>query len=170
MADSNPYAPPKSHVADIAGRPTRPTHGFKLGGSLYWRVLVLQILVGTPLVIWMTTTVSGQDATLLMLKPTIVYTLLAGTMAASLQVFRPGLLYFIWGHRLGLLPSAWRRFSWAYCCLYLALAVANVAVGMLAPMAAWVQFKLFVPLLSVPAFCLIFSRYLARPDTSVVTR
>lgn len=167
MTDNNPYAPPKSHVADIAVGPTQPTHGFKLGASLFWRVLVLQTLVGMPLVLWMSVSDFGQELRLVTLKPTIVYTLLAGTMAASLQIFRPGLLYFIWGHRLDLLPSEWRRFSWAYCCVYLALAVANVAIALLAPMAAWVQFKLFVPLPSILALCLIFPRFLAESPRSL---
>jgi hypothetical protein len=45
--------------------------------------------------------------------------------------------------------------------------VANVAIALLAPMAAWVQFKLFIPLLSILALCLIFPRFLAEPPRSL---
>ena len=168
MTEGNRYAPPGSPVADIntAENSVRDDYGLKLSASLFWRVLVLQTVLAMPVVIWFAMSDLGESATLLKLKPSLIYIILVAAVGSSLLVFRPGLLFLVWGSRLNLSTSNWRRFSWSYCGLYLVLAITNAVVAVVAPVALWMQFKIFAGFFGVIALCLVAPRFLVRPKNS----
>src|SRR4051812_18271672 len=112
MTNTNPYAPPAANVEDIVETGLRSDYGFKLSASLYWRILVLQTVIMVAVTLVITFFEFGDSTAFLMLKPSLFFVVAGIVIASSMRVFRPGILFLIWGHRLHLLPSGWSRLSW----------------------------------------------------------
>jgi intracellular septation protein len=167
MTQHNPFAPPASFVADISESPFRVDYGLKLGGSILWRVLILQTLLGMPFVVLLSLLELPLDAPLIKLKPSFIYATVALVMAAAMLVWRPGALSMIWGGRMRLTAPAWRSLGWLLLSLYVLLAVANVVVAFSAPVELWVQYKSFGPLCVIIVFCMVVPRLLPRPNPSI---
>ncbi len=167
MSKQNPYAPPTANVEDILETGLRTDYGLKLSASLYWRVLVLQTVIVVPVAIMITFFDLGEGTAFLLLKPTLFFVVAATVIASSTRVFRPGLLFLVWGHRLRLQPSGWSRLSWSLFGFYLLLGVANICVAIAAPLAVWVQYKTYAPFLATIAFCAVAPRFLPRPNPSI---
>ena len=167
MTQHNPFAPPASSVDDIIEPSFRDDYGLKLSGSLAWRVLVLQTLLGMALVGFLTLLELPLDAALIKLKPSFVYAAMALLMAIATMVWRPGALSLIWGGRMRLPVPAWRRLGWLLLSLYPMLAVANVVFAFSAPLEVWLQYKVFGPLCAIIVFCIGVPRFLPRPNPSI---
>jgi intracellular septation protein A len=105
----------------------------------------------------------GRSPTFLKLQPSLFFAVVAAVLASSLLVFRPGLLFLVWGYRLKMPFGSWRRFTWSFCCLCLGLGIMNAAVAITAPMALWVQYKTFVPFIAIVVLCVAAPHFLARP-------
>ena len=162
----NPFAPPTSRVDDIAELPLREDYGFKLSGSLLWRVLILQTLLAMPLVGLLVLLEWPSNVSLIKLKPSLIYAAVALQMAVAMLAWSHGALFKIWGKRVRLPVPAWRRLSWLLLIFYIVLAVVNVAIAFFTSTAVWVQYKAFGPLLGVIAFCVVAPRLLPRPNPS----
>jgi intracellular septation protein A len=167
MTRSNPYAPPEAALEDIAESGLRTDYGLKLGASLFWRLMVLQIILMVPVALTLSFSDLRQSTAFLTLKPALFFIVVAASVAVSLQLFRPGLPFLVWGHKLGMLPSSWRRFSWALCGLYLLLGVVNTCVAVAAPLTIWLQYKTFGPPLATLIFCAFVPRFIVRSNPSV---
>jgi intracellular septation protein len=164
MTGSNPYAPPEAALEDIGENALRTDYGLKLSASLFWRIIVFQIILVVPVALTLSFSGQTESITLLMLKPTLIFIFVAAAVAVSLQLFRPGLPFLLWGHRLGMLPSSWRRFSWALCGLYVLLGIVNTCVAFATPLTVWTQYKTFGPLLAILVFCILAPRFIVRPN------
>ncbi|WP_082568573.1 septation protein IspZ [Rhizobacter sp. Root1221] len=167
MSDNIRYAPPTAQVGDIAEASPRGSHGLKLSVSLFWRLFLLHTVLLLPVAAVLGLSDLGQSAMFLMLKPSLFFAVVAAVLASSLLVFRPGLLFFVWGYRLHLPFGSWRKFTWSFCTLYLVLGIVNVGVAFTTPVAVWVQFKTFVPFFAIVALCVAAPRFLARPNPSI---
>jgi len=163
METHNRYSPPASDVADAARQPaSRSIYGFGLSASLFWRIFVLQAVVGMPAVVLLRGSSLAATSIGNQLLPSLVYSVMVAFMAASLLVFRPGLLFLVWGNRLNLGVRSWRVLGWGYCGLFLALAILNAAVAITASVETWVTFKAFGPLIGAVGFCLVTPRVLPK--------
>jgi len=151
----NPYAPPSASFE--AGSPdgTRTDFGFRLGASLFWRVLLLQFLVTIPVLSFI-----GWPNDFIAFKPSVVCCCAAIVLALSVKFAKPGALFFIWGRRLNLGVAAWRRFNWMAAAYYFALATGNFVLALSVPIETWLTVKMFFPLLSLIAFCAMAPRFL----------
>ncbi|KRC00562.1 hypothetical protein ASE26_22860 [Duganella sp. Root198D2] len=54
----------------------------------------------------------------------------------------------------------WRRFNWLLVAYYIAMAIGNMILVFTASVEAWLQFKLYVPLISLLALCLFAPRFI----------
>jgi intracellular septation protein A len=167
MSQHNHYAPPTAEVADSAEILQPPKYGLKLSGSLFWRILVLQFVLVMPMTFLLASSELNENLSFLKLKPSLIYASLVAVVAASLLVFRPGVLFLVWGVRLNLPIHSWRRFSWLFCVIYATLALANAAIAVAGTTEAWVQFKAYAPLLGLLVTCLAAPRLASRPNPSV---
>ncbi|WP_093556267.1 septation protein IspZ [Pseudoduganella namucuonensis] len=155
MPRPNPYAPPAAPQQDTLTPDSRSEFGVGLAASLFWRVFFLQLLAALPVALSMPT-----SDEFIRLKPTVIYLCLALILVLSMIKRRPGILSLIWGRRLGLAVAAWRKFHWLLFAFYLALAAGNLVLVTTVSASAWVQIKLFVPLIALIAFCVITPRQL----------
>lgn len=160
MKNSNPFVPPTSHVADIKSIRSRASAGFGLSASLLWRVLIVQTVLGMPVVALLFFADLPSTATLIKLKPSLIFVVTSFGLAVSLALTSRGALFFPWGGRLNLSGPIWRRLGWLFSGLYLALALANLGVAYFAPLETWVVYKLFFPLLAIVALCIAAPRAL----------
>lgn len=155
MSSPNPYAAPKATLDDVA---ERKAYGVRLGASLFWRALLLHLCVGMPIAIAM-----YSETDLVRFKLTFFYLGIAAFLAVSVFVTRSGAVAFLWGRRLDMPASAWRKFHWLLVAYYVALALLNLVFALMTSVETWLQFKLFVPSLSMIAFYALVPRFLS-PD------
>lgn len=160
MNNSNPFAPPTSHVEDIKSVGSRASSGFRLSASLLWRVLIVQTILGMPVLALLSFAGGPSTETLIKLKPSLIFVVISFGMAVSLALTSRGILFFPWGDRLNLSSAVWRRLGWLFSSLYLALALSNLGVAYFAPLDAWAVYKLFFPLSAIVALCIAASRAL----------
>ena len=160
MNDNNPFAPPASHVEDIKGVNLQRSSGFRLSASLLWRVLIVQTALGMPAVALLSFADLANTATLIKLKPSLIFVVISVGLAASLALTSRGALFFPWGVRLNLSNVVWRWLTRLFSGLYLALAIANLGVAYSASVETWVVYKLFFPLLAITALCIAAPRAL----------
>ncbi|WP_313518283.1 septation protein IspZ [Pseudomonas sp.] len=134
--------------------------GIHLSASLLWRIFVLQIALSIPLVLLFASSGVSSTPTFVLLKPSIVYLFICVVLASSLLFIRKGLFYLVWGERMKVAPSFFKRFTWALCALYLVLGLANFCVAFLAPVDVWINYKLFIPFPCIVLFCLLAPRFI----------
>jgi len=130
----------------------------RLSLSMYWRVLVVTVAIGLLVVILLEPLQSGSGATLIRLKPTILYASVGLTLLASLAFSGGGLLYLVTGVSLAQSESFWRKFTLALGALLLGLAVTNLLVAYGASVSTWVQYKAFAPAFALLAYCFVATR------------
>ena len=153
----NPYAPPSASFDNESQKSGRTEFGFRLGASLYWRTLILQSMVVIPVAPLMS---SSTD--LLVWKPTVMSLCAVLILAFSAMVSKPGVLFVFWGRRLNLPVATWRKFNWMVAGYYLLLGAVNAVFVSSASFEAWMTVKMFVPLLSLVAFCAAAPRFLRK--------
>jgi intracellular septation protein len=88
-------------------------------------------------------TIALHDETFIKWKPTILYWLMGGSLAAGLLVFRKNLLKTLMGSQLELPEGVWRTTTWSWIAFFAAMGVLNLWVAFNFPTDTWVNFKLF---------------------------
>lgn len=125
----------------------------KIGLSLFWRALVVQLTLALVTVVVMHMVAPIEEAMFIQYKPSVLYVVLAVALAASTVFSENGLLHFVWGRRLQFPPRFWRKFTIAFACFFLILATVNILVANMVTLESWLQYKNFFPLISEIIFC-----------------
>jgi intracellular septation protein len=88
-------------------------------------------------------TIALQNETFIKWKPTVLYWLMAGTLAAGQLVFRKNLLKSLMGAQLELPDAAWRVTNWSWIAFFALMGALNLWVAFNFDTDTWVNFKLF---------------------------
>ena len=107
-------------------------------------------------------TILAHDETFIKWKPTVLYWLMGGVLAAGLLVFRKNLLKSLMGAQLDLPEPAWRAMSWSWIGFFAVMGVLNLWVAFNFDTNTWVNFKLFGGLGLMALFVVAQALYLGR--------
>jgi intracellular septation protein len=107
-------------------------------------------------------TIIAQNDTFIKWKPTVLYWLMAGSLAAGQLFFRKNLLKSLMGSQLELPDSAWRVTNWSWIAFFSVMGVVNLWVAYHFDTNTWVHFKLFGGLGLMVLFVLAQAVYLGR--------
>jgi intracellular septation protein len=107
-------------------------------------------------------TIALQNETFIKWKPTVLYWLMAGTLAAGQLIFRKNLLKSLMGSQLELPDAAWRVTNWSWIAFFAAMGVVNLWVAFNFDTNTWVNFKLFGGLGLMAVFVIGQAFYLGR--------
>ena len=107
-------------------------------------------------------TIALHDETFIKWKPTILYWLMGGTLAAGQLVFRKNLLKSLMGSQLELPEDVWRVTNWSWVAFFAVMGVLNLWVAFHFDTNAWVNFKLFGGMGLMILFILGQALYLGR--------
>lgn len=107
-------------------------------------------------------TIVAQNDTFIKWKPTVLYWLMAGTLAAGQLFFRKNLLKSLMGAQMQLPDAAWRVVNWSWILFFAAMGVVNLWVAFNFDTDTWVNFKLFGGLGLMAAFVVGQALYLGR--------
>lgn len=107
-------------------------------------------------------TIALHDETFIKWKPTILYWLMGGTLAAGQLVFRKNLLRSLMGSQLELPDDVWRVTNWSWVAFFTVMGVLNLWVAFHYDTDAWVNFKLFGGMGLMILFILGQALYLGR--------
>ena len=88
-------------------------------------------------------TIALQNETFIKWKPTVLYWLMGGTLAAGQLFFRKNLLKTLMGSQLDLPEPAWRVTNWSWIAFFAVMGVLNLWVAYSFDTDTWVNFKLF---------------------------
>lgn len=154
MPTQNPYTPPSSSLSDTQSK-TSPRIGAWAGASLFWRLLVLQLIVAVPVALLIPVSVE-----FIRLKPSAIYLAMALVLSISAFFSKSGILIHVWGRRLGWEPTCWRRANWIFAACYIAMAIGNVVLIFTTSIEAWIQIKFYVPIFLLIAACLAAPRFM----------
>ncbi len=88
-------------------------------------------------------TIALQNETFIKWKPTVLYWLMAGTLAAGQLFFRKNLLKSLMGSQLELPEPVWRTTNWSWIVFFGVMGVINLWVAYHFDTDTWVNFKLF---------------------------
>ena len=107
-------------------------------------------------------TIVSHNDTFIKWKPTVLYWLMAGTLAAGQLVFRKNLLKSLMGSQMQLPEPAWRVTNWSWMLFFALMGVLNLWVAFNYDLDTWVNFKLFGGLGLMAAFVVAQALYLGR--------
>jgi intracellular septation protein len=107
-------------------------------------------------------TILAHDETFIKWKPTVLYWLMGGTLAAGLLFFRKNLLKSLMGAQLELPDNAWRAMNWSWVTFFAVMGVLNLWVAYSFDTNTWVNFKLFGGLGLMALFVVAQALYLGR--------
>jgi intracellular septation protein len=122
---------------------------------MQWVSLVVIVLFGGA-------TIVAQNETFIKWKPTVLYWLMAGTLAAGQVFFRKNLLKSLMGSQLQLPEPAWRVTNWSWIGFFTVMGVVNLWVAYNFETDTWVNFKLFGGLGLMALFVVAQALYLGR--------
>jgi len=134
-------------------------------GYLRWthgKVEPMQWLSLGIIVLFGGATILAQDETFIKWKPTVLYWLMAGALAAGQLVFRKNLLKSLMGSQLALPDPAWRAMNWSWIAFFSVMGVLNLWVAYHYDTDTWVSFKLFGGLGLMALFVIGQAVYLGR--------
>ena len=103
---------------------------------MQWVSLAVIVLFGGA-------TIALQNETFIKWKPTVLYWLMGGTLAAGQLFFRKNLLKTLMGSQLDLPEPAWRVTNWSWVAFFAVMGVLNLWVAYTFDTDTWVNFKLF---------------------------
>jgi len=103
---------------------------------MQWVSLAVIVLFGGA-------TIALQNETFIKWKPTVLYWLMGGTLAAGQLFFRKNLLKTLMGSQLDLPEPAWRVTNWSWIAFFAVMGVLNLWVAYTFDTDTWVNFKLF---------------------------
>jgi len=107
-------------------------------------------------------TILAHDETFIKWKPTVLYWLMGGVLAAGLVFFRKNLLKSLMGAQLELPDNAWRAMNWSWIGFFAVMGVLNLWVAYRFDTDTWVNFKLFGGLGLMALFVVGQAMYLGR--------
>jgi intracellular septation protein len=107
-------------------------------------------------------TILAHDETFIKWKPTVLYWLMGGALAAGQLFFRKNLLKSLMGSQLVLPDVAWRAMNWSWVTFFALMGVLNLWVAYNFDTDAWVNFKLFGGLGLMAVFVIGQALYLGR--------
>lgn len=122
---------------------------------MQWVSLAVIVLFGGA-------TIVLQNETFIKWKPTVLYWLMAGTLAAGQLFFRKNLLKSLMGSQMELPEAAWRVTNWSWIVFFAVMGVANLWVAFNFDTNTWVNFKLFGGLGLMVLFVIGQALYLGR--------
>jgi intracellular septation protein len=122
---------------------------------MQWASLAIIVVFGGA-------TIALQNETFIKWKPTVLYWLMAGTLAAGQLFFRKNLLKSLMGSQLELPEPAWRVTNWSWIAFFAVMGVANLWVAFNFDTNTWVNFKLFGGLGLMALFVVGQALYLGR--------
>ena len=107
-------------------------------------------------------TIVAHNDTFIKWKPTVLYWLMAGTLAAGQLLFRKNLLKSLMGSQMQLPDAAWRVTNWSWIVFFALMGVLNLWVAFNFDTDTWVNFKLFGGLGLMAVFVVGQALYLGR--------
>jgi intracellular septation protein len=107
-------------------------------------------------------TIVAQNDTFIKWKPTVLYWLMGGALAAGQLFFRKNLLKTLMGSQLELPDNAWRVTNWSWIVFFAIMGVVNLWVAFNYDTDTWVNFKLFGGLGLMAIFIVGQALYLGR--------
>ena len=107
-------------------------------------------------------TIVSHNDTFIKWKPTVLYWLMAGTLAAGQLIFRKNLLKSLMGSQMQLPEPAWRVTNWSWMLFFAMMGALNLWVAFNYDLDTWVNFKLFGGLGLMAAFVVAQALYLGR--------
>lgn len=107
-------------------------------------------------------TIVAHNDTFIKWKPTVLYWLMAGTLAAGQLIFRKNLLKSLMGAQMQLPEPAWRVANWSWISFFALMGVLNLWVAFNFDTDTWVNFKLFGGLGLMAVFVVAQALYLGR--------
>src|SRR6478736_6140761 len=107
-------------------------------------------------------TIIAHNDTFIKWKPTVLYWLMAGTLAAGQLFFRKNLLKSLMGSQMELPDAAWRVTNWSWITFFAIMGVLNLWVAFNFDLDTWVNFKLFGGLGLMAVFVIGQALYLGR--------
>ncbi len=107
-------------------------------------------------------TIALQNETFIKWKPTVLYWLMGGALAAGQLFFRKNLLKSLMGSQLELPDAAWRVTNWSWIAFFALMGVINLWVAYTFDTDTWVNFKLFGGLGLMGVFVVGQAFYLGR--------
>lgn len=122
---------------------------------MQWLSLVIIVLFGGA-------TILLHNESFIKWKPTVLYWLMGGTLAAGMLFFRRNFLKSLMGSQFELPDPAWRMMNWSWAAFFGVMGVLNLWVAYNFETATWVNFKLFGGIGLVLAFGIAQSIYLSR--------
>lgn len=132
----------------------------KIGFSLFWRVLIIQIVFSLLGALLFAGSSISSDISLARYKPTIGQVSFAVVLWLSVFVSKDGLVHMAWGRRLGLGTPYWRSFTKMLAVVIFLLGCANLVAIHLLTIEQWMTFKNTIPLIVEIIFCLTVPRML----------
>lgn len=108
----------------------------------YRKIPVMPLVSGVIVMAFGALTLYLQDDTFIKLKPTIVYTMFAGLLAAGL-VFKRHVLELLFGPVFNLTETGWRKLTLRWTLFFVAMAVLNEIIWRNFSTDFWVNFKVF---------------------------
>lgn len=132
----------------------------KTGLSLFWRVLVVQMVVTLIFTLLTLSSSIYTDLYFARYKLSMIQTAFAIIVFASLYFSKNGLVFLAWGERLGIEDALWRKFTKTLAVVMLLLACSNLIAIHFLSWEQWLTFKLSVPLLTEILFCLTIPLFL----------
>jgi len=109
---------------------------------LLGRFSVAPLITAVLVVVFGGLTIWLQDPRFVMIKPTIIYLLLAGILAFGLLTRRP-LLKWVMGEALRLTDEGWHKLTVRWVVFFVAMAVLNEVVRLNFTQPTWVNFKVW---------------------------
>jgi intracellular septation protein len=122
---------------------------------MQWVSLAVIVLFGGA-------TIVAQNDTFIKWKPTVLYWLMAGSLAAGQLFFKKNLLKSLMGSQLELPDAAWRVTNWSWIGFFSVMGVVNLWVAYHYDPDTWVNFKLFGGLGLMVLFVVAQAVYLGR--------
>lgn len=107
-------------------------------------------------------TILAHDETFIKWKPTVLYWLMGGALAAGMLFFRKNLLKSLMGTQLELPDTAWRAMNWSWTGFFAVMGILNLWVAFHFDTNTWVNFKLFGGLGLMALFIVGQALYLGR--------
>ena len=123
---------------------------------MLWASLAIIVLFGGA-------TLALRDETFIKWKPTVLYWLFGGALAAAALLFRRNLIRVMLAAQLQLPEPAWQKLLWSWIAFFAFMGGANLFVAFHFSTDQWVNFKLFggigLMLLFVFGQALFLARY-----------
>jgi intracellular septation protein len=107
-------------------------------------------------------TIVAQNETFIKWKPTVLYWLMGGALAAGQLFFKKNLMKSLMGSQMELPDAAWRVTNWSWIAFFAVMGLLNLWVAYNFDTDTWVNFKLFGGLGLMAVFVVGQAVYLSR--------